>query len=140
MERFKSRFPNGQILLPIVASSEFYQNPYANYDGRNRPLPFFTGDLPQDIEPMARVVTIGEKAWSLRSLARRKRIEDGDIVLSWSAGKNSAVDQRDISQGRDIGNVVVQRRVGDTLVDIPYDVTFAFAFFAFRPAGKIIDE
>ena len=140
VERFKSRFPNGQVLLPTVTSSQFYENPYENYDGRNRPLPFFTGDLPQDIEPMARVVTVRDKAWSLRSLARRGRIEDGDLVLSWSAGRNSAVDQRDISRGRDIGNVVVQRRTGNTLVDVPYDVTFAFAFFAFRPKGKIIDE
>ncbi len=140
IESFRERFPNGEILLPAVAASQFYQNPYENYDGRNRPLPFFTGDLPQDIEPMARVVAVGEKAWSLRSLARRGRIEDGDLVLSWRAGQNSAVDQRDISKGRDIGNVVVQRRTGGALVDVPYDVTFAFAFFAFRPKGKIIDE
>lgn len=123
-----------------MAASQFYETPYANYDGRNRPLPFFTGDLPQDIEPMARVVAVGSKAWSLRGLAQRGRIEDGDLVLTWSAGQNSAVDQRDISKGRDIGNVVVQRRTGSELVDVPYDVTFAFAFFALRPNGKIIDE
>ncbi len=139
LEIFRSRFPNGRILLPAVAGSR-YENPYENYDRRDRPLPFFTGDLPQDIEPMARVVAVGDRAWSLRSLARRGRIEDGDLVLTWRAGQNSAVDQRDISQGRDIGNVVVQRRAGGELVDVPYDVTFAFAFFALRPEGKIIDE
>lgn len=137
---FRSRFPNGRILLPAVAATRFYENPYENYDRRDRPLPFFTGDLPQDIEPMARVVAVGNKAWSLRSLARHGRIEDGDLVLTWAAGQNSAVDRRDISKGRDIGNVVVQRRTGGTLVDVPYDVTFAFAFFALRPKGRIIDE
>jgi len=68
------------------------------------------------------------------------RIEDGDLVLSWAAGQNSAVDQRDISKGRDIGNVIVQRKTGGALVDVPYDVTFAFAFFALRPRGRIVDE
>ncbi len=140
IERFKARFPDGRILLPAVTRTGFYENPYENYDGRNRPLPFFTGDLPQDIEPMARVVAVGEKAWSLRSLTRRGRIEDGDLVLSWAAGQNSAVDQRDISKGRDIGNVIVQRKTGGALVDVPYDVTFAFAFFALRPRGRIVDE
>ncbi len=140
IERFRARFPNGSILLPAVAGSRFYENPYEDYDERNRPLPFFTGDLPQEIEPMARVVAVGEKAWSLRSLARRGRIEDGDLVLTWAAGQNSAVDERDISKGRDIGNVVVQKKIGGSLVDVPYDVTFAFAFFALRPKGKIVDE
>jgi len=140
LESFRNRFPSGRILLPVVAAAQFYQNPYENYDRRDRPLPFFTGDLPQDIEPMARVVAVGDRAWTLRSLARRGRIEDGDVVLTWRAGQNSAVDQRDISKGRDIGNVVVQRRAEGALVDVPYDVTFAFAFFALRPKGKLIDE
>lgn len=137
---FKSRFPGGEILLPAVSMTQVYTNPYENYDGRNRPYPFFSGDLPQDIEPMARVVAVGDKAWSLRSLSRAGRIEDGDMVLSWSAGQNSALDARDISRGRDVGNVVVQRQTEAGLVDIPHDVTFAFAFFAMRPNGQIIDE
>ncbi|PKP94994.1 MAG: hypothetical protein CVT75_03550 [Alphaproteobacteria bacterium HGW-Alphaproteobacteria-14] len=137
---FKSRFPGGQILLPAAEMTQVYFNPYENYDGRNRPYPFFEGDLPQDIEPMARVVAVGDKAWSLRSLSRQGRIEDGDIVLTWAAGQNSAVDARDISRGRDIGNVVVQRKSDGGLVDIPHDVTFAFAFFAMRPGGEIIDN
>jgi len=36
--------------------------------------------------------------------------------------------------------VVVQRKSEGGLVDIPHDVTFAFAFFAMRPGGEIIDE
>lgn len=140
ISRFRERFPDGVVLLPEVRAPNFYENPYANYDGRNRPYPFFTGDLPGDIEPMARVVAVGSKAWTLRSLAQQKRIEDGDLVLTWSSGQNSAVDQRDISRGRDIGNVVVQRRTDAGLVDVPYDVTFAFAFHALRPKGEIIDR
>ncbi len=140
ISRFRERFPKGVVLLPQNRAAGFYQNPYENYDGRNRPYPFFTGDLPGDIEPMARVVAVGSKAWTLRSLARQRRIEDGDLVLTWSSGQNSALDQRDISRGRDIGNVVVQRRTDEGLKDVPYDVTFAFAFHAFRPDGEIIDQ
>jgi hypothetical protein len=33
--------------------------------------------------------------------------------------------------------VVVQRPQGGQLSDIPYDVTFAFAFHAFRPSSPI---
>ena len=47
------------------------------------------------------------------------------------------MDRRNISQGRDIGNVTVQRKDGDNLVDAVHDVTFAFSFHAFNPDGTI---
>ena len=47
------------------------------------------------------------------------------------------MDSRNISHGRDIGNVTVQRNDGDKLVDVVHDVTFAFAFHAFNPDGTI---
>ena len=37
----------------------------------------------------------------------------------------------------EVGNVIVQRQQEGRLVDIPYDVTFAFAFHAFRPNSPI---
>lgn len=89
---------------------------------------------------MARVVAVGDKAWTLRSIARRKRIEEGGLILSWTSGQNSALDSADLSQGRDIGNVVVQRLTQQGLEDVPYDVTFAFALKAFRPNAPIIDQ
>lgn len=64
-------------------------------------------------------------------------IESGDIVLKWEAGQTSALDKATVSGGRDIGNVVVQRWQDGGLLDIPYDVTFAFAFHAFRPNSPI---
>ncbi|MEE8189658.1 MAG: hypothetical protein V3T80_10650, partial [Kiloniellales bacterium] len=95
----------------------------------------YTGSYPENIAPMARVVAIGDQAWSLDLLRRKGRVETGDLVLTWEAGQNSALDSRDISEGRDVGNVIVQRREASGLVDIPYDVTFAFVFHAFRPDG-----
>ncbi len=136
LARFRERYPDGHLLLPVFAPAS-YNNPYVDYDSRERPYPFFDGELPENIEPMARVVAVGNRAWALASLAERGRIEDGDLVLRWTAGQNSALDTRDISQGRDVGNVVVQRRTDAGLADVPYDVTFAFAFHAFHPEAEI---
>ncbi len=136
LTRFRERYPDGVLLLPVFAPAS-YNNPYVDYDSRDRPYPFFDGELPENIEPMARVVAVGSRAWTLTSLAERGRIEDGDLILSWTAGQNSALDTSDISQGRDVGNVVVQRRTGEGLADVPYDVTFAFAFHAFHPEAEI---
>ena len=139
ISRFRTRFPQGMILAPVLRDRA-YQNPYVRYDGRAEPFPFFRGKLPTGIEPMARVVAVGKQAWTLRSLARRGEIVQGDLVLRWVSGQNSALDTRDISRGRDVGNVTVQRRTKRGLVDVPYDVTFAFAFHAFRPNAPIVDR
>ena len=56
-------------------------------------------------------------------------------LLTRHPGQNSALDAGRISAGRDVGNVLVQRRVGEELRDEVYDVTFAFVFHAFRPDG-----
>ena len=58
-------------------------------------------------------------------------------MLTWEAGQNSALDTRAIDQGRDVGNVLVQRQGAQGLEDVAYDVTFAFVFHAFRPEGRL---
>ncbi|MGF1550568.1 MAG: DUF3179 domain-containing protein [Sphingomonadaceae bacterium] len=138
LARFRARFPDGRLLLP-PGPAGIYDNPYVRYDSRDRPYPFFKGEMPEGIAPMARVVAVGGKAWTLRGLAEAGRIEADGLVLSWHEGMNSALDSRDIARGRDIGNVVVQRRGENGLEDVPYDVTFAFAFHAFHPEGEIVD-
>jgi hypothetical protein len=55
----------------------------------------------------------------------------------WWPGQASAVDSRAIPAGRDVGGVVVQRQIKGALVDVPYDVPFAFAFHAFRGDSPI---
>ena len=69
---------------------------------------------------------------------KRAAITSGDLVLNWMPGQRSALDRRDITAGRMVGTVTAQRQTDDGLVDIPYDVTFAFVFHAFTPEGKII--
>ena len=44
-------------------------------------------------------------------------IISGDLVLSWEKGQNSALDMQVISEGRDIGNVVVQRKTFQGMKD-----------------------
>ena len=134
-ERFAARHPDGIVLVPNDRSMRRYgSNPYAGYDSASVPF-LYGGEYPENIEPMARVVAIGNEAWSLELVRGKGRVESGDLVLTWEAGQNSALDSRRISSGRDVGNVVVQRRGADGLEDVPYDVTFAFVFHAFRPDG-----
>ena len=117
-------------------------NPYVGYDASGRKPSLYDGSLPDGIDPMERVIAVEampghHEAWSLPLLTERGTIESGDIVLKWEIGQTSALDKGTIAGGRDIGNVVVQRRQGGQLSDIPHDVTFAFAFHAFRPHSPI---
>ncbi len=83
-------------------------------------------------------MAIGDEAWGLELLRERGRVEAGDVVIDWEAGQNSLHDHPLILAGRDVGNVVVRRCTADgALEDVPYDVTFAFAFRAFRPDGVL---
>ena len=140
---FRERFPDGKVLVPTNPTMRNYgANPYLGYDARGATPFLYSGKMPDDIEPMARVVAIEvapdrHEAWSLSLLRERGEIKAGDLMLRWVAGQNSALDTADIAAGRDIGNVVVQRSEGGRLVDVPYDVTFAFAFHAFRPESPI---
>jgi len=93
--------------------------------------------LPDGIRQLQRLVVIGDEAWPVDRVRKAGKIEAGDLVLTWVPGQNSLHDSRRISEGRDVGNIIVQKREGGELKDIAYDITFAFAFAAFRPDGKM---
>ena len=139
--RFHERFPTGQVLIaPHPEARPYGTNPYAGYDRAGRPF-LFRGALPQGIPPLARVVTVGEDAWTLDLVRQRRHIEAGNLVIDWEPGQSSALDREEIAQGQDIGNVVVQRRnIAGDLEDAVYDVSFAFAFHAFHPRAPIHAE
>ncbi|MDP6259347.1 MAG: DUF3179 domain-containing protein [Rhodospirillales bacterium] len=134
--RYKKAHPNGKVLLSAFPGRGFGDNPYVGYDGSPHPF-LYRGVLPSGIPALMRVVAVGDEAWSIALLRQKKRIEVGDLVLTWEAGQNSALDTRDISKGKDVGNVVVKRKTGSGLVDAVHDVTFAFTFHAFKPKGKL---
>ena len=138
-ERFAAAAPDGEVLMPNDNTLRSYgSNPYAGYDGAHWPF-LYRGEYKLvAVPPLARVAMVGRQAWTLDLLREKRRIEAGDLVLEWAPGQNSALDRGVIREGRDIGNVTVQRRAADGgLVDAVHDVTFAFAFLAFVPDGVI---
>ncbi len=134
---FKQRHANGRVLVPSNPAMRPYgANPYQGYDSSARPF-LYRGDLPEGIAPMAYVVKVGKEAWPLDLIRRKGELIAGDIRLRWTAGQNSALDSEVIAEGRDIGNLIVERRDGDAWKDAVHDLTFAFVFHAFVPDGKL---
>jgi hypothetical protein len=139
-ERFAERLPNGSVLVPPKGSGRAYgTNPYVGYDRTAKPF-LYHGRYDDRIPPLARVVVVGDQAWTLDLLMKRRNIEAGDFVLTWEPGQSSPLDATTIDAGRDIGNVIVQRRTTSGLEDTVYDVSFAFAFRAFHPKAPIHAE
>jgi len=139
---FRKRHPEGKVLIANDPGMRAYGvNPYDRYDSREAPYPLFRGELPKDINPMARVVSLKidgkPHAVTLALVSREGRVEIGDVVLTWQAGQTSALDKAVIADGRDVGNIVAQRRAENGFEDIVYDVTFAFVFNAFHPDAPI---
>jgi len=144
LERFAERLPHGRVLAPPASSASWSHraygtNPYVGYDRSARPF-LYRGAYSGTIPPLARVVVVDRKAWSLELLMRRRRIIADDLVLTWEPGQASPLDQATIEAGADIGNVVVQRATNAGLTDVVYDVSFAFAFRAFYPEGQLVSE
>jgi len=142
-ERFRQRFPEGRVLVPGNPNARNYgRNPYVGYDATGQRPFLYDGTLPDGIEPMERVVAVEtapgrHEAWALTLLRRRGTMQSADLLMQWQPGQASALDKASIRAGREVGNVIVQRRQGEELVDVPYDVTFAFVFHAFRPNSPI---
>jgi hypothetical protein len=135
--RFAARFPHGFVMQPPTDRERAYGvNPYAGYDSATAPF-LYSGKYTDAVPPLARVVVVGNEAWTLDLLKQRRRIEASDLVLSWQPRQASPLDTADIDLGRDIGNVVVERKTSHGLVDAVYDESFTFAFRAFHPNGTI---
>lgn len=134
---FRARSPDGQVLVPENPGVRPYgTNPYVGYDSAGMPF-LYDGEVPDGIAPLARVVVVGEEAWSLDRLREAGRIEAGETVLSWRPGQASALDASRIADGRDVGSVIVQRERNGRLQDVVHHVTFAFVFHAFEPNGTL---
>ncbi len=128
---------DAKVLVPNREGARAYGvNPYGGYDSSRRPF-LYSGALPEGIAPLARVVVVDGEAWSLDLIRQAGRYERDDLVITWEAGQNSALDSRSIADGRDIGNVVVQRAGAGGLEDVAHDISFAFAFHAFHPEAPI---
>ena len=140
---FKTRHPDGEVLVPNNPAARSYgRNPYAQYDTRAAPYSLFKGDLPEEIEPMARVIVVRHDgritAVLMSHLRDQGGLEADGLKFSWREGVASALDSSMIANGRDVGAVdVVDAETGEPVV---HDVTFGFVVFAFHPETPVLTE
>lgn len=131
---FSERNPEGLVMDQPAVARNYGRNPYVSYDGRARPYPFFSGEMPpHNIAPLARVVRVGDRAWPMARIAENGKVTEQGMTLSWEAGQASALDTAQIAKGRDVGTIRVRDHAGK---DVPHDIIFAFAFHAFWPKGQ----
>ncbi len=132
---FAARNPDGLVMArPTRHARPYGANPYVGYDSAAQPF-LYSGDVPpHGVAPMARVVRVGDRAWPLERLAESGEIEEAGLRFEWAAGMTSALDARQISEGRDVGSIRV--RDAATGADVAHEVVFAFAFHAFAPDGE----
>lgn len=131
-ETFVLRNPDGLVMDEPEFARSYGTNPYVQYDSSFRPF-LYSGEMPpHDIPALARVVRVGERAWPMTRLAEEGTVTEAGVTLTWTAGQASALDSRDIGDGKEVGNVRVRDDAGN---DLAHDVMFAFAYHAFWPDG-----
>lgn len=132
-DAFRTRNPDGLVMAEPDWPRHYGQNPYVGYDGLAKPF-LYSGEMPpHGIEPLSRVVRVGNRAWPLERVSKAGTLAENGVVIDWSAGQASALDSARIAEGRDVGNIRVRDAV--TGRDLVHDVIFAFAFHAFHPDG-----
>jgi hypothetical protein len=136
-EDFREAHPEGPVLVPNDPNLRPYgRNPYVGYDTSSRPF-LYRGDLPEGIEPMARVVVVrteGEPIIVSLEKVRQGGYRQDGYSITYQEGVASALDDGLIGKGRDVGTVRVTRDGRD----VPHDVTFAFVAHAFHPDVPIV--
>lgn len=128
---FRATHPDGLVMDEPDWSRNYGSNPYVGYD-TSRPFLYEGENPPHGIDPLERVVRVGNRAWPLTRLAEAGEIREASLVLSWSEGQASALDSSAIGGGREVGNIRVTDVAGR---DVVHDIPFAFAFHAFHPNG-----
>jgi hypothetical protein len=132
-QRYMAREPQGLVMAePTGYWRRYGANPYAGYDSAY-PFLYRGEDPPDGIDPVARVVRVGNRAWPLVRLAEAGEIVEAGYRLTWAEGQASALDTEVIGEGREVGDV----RVFDAVTgkSVIHEVIFAFAFQAFEPDG-----
>lgn len=130
---FSARNPSGLVMDEPDWGRAYGRNPYVSYDSSSRPF-LYSGEMPpHGIAPLMRVVRVGKRAWPMSRLSTEGELREAGLVIGWVAGQASALDTREIGDGKDVGSVRVRDASGR---DVAHDVMFAFAFHAFFPRGK----
>lgn len=130
---FRARNPDGLVMDEPKFGRPYGSNPYASYDSSSRPF-LFNGEMPPfGIPALARVVRVGDTAWTFERVRKEGEIVEKGLRISWSKGQASALDKTDIQASKEVGTIRV--RDAKTGKDMAHDVMFAFAFNAFFPKG-----
>ena len=118
---FKETYPDGRVLSRETGHSKPYgNNPYVWYDRpQSSPIRgFFSGRTDERLPAKERVAAVelgGETVAFPFSLLAEKRVVQDEvggvaIVVFWAPGTASALDDRRIAEGRDVGSSGVFRR------------------------------
>ena len=112
-QEFRDRYPDAEVLSRQTGYRRAYgRNPYAGYDDvRNSPFLYRGPRTPDELLPMARVLTVDRDeeavAYPYDTLAQVRVINDTvaqlPIVVLWQPGTASALDSGSIAAGRDVG-------------------------------------
>ncbi|MDT8367623.1 MAG: DUF3179 domain-containing protein [Longimicrobiales bacterium] len=111
--------PDGVVLSRETGyDREYGRNPYRGYDTQDGPYPGFFSKRPDPrLDVMERVVAMGGEddpvAVPFSALRERRFIElevnGEDVVVFWSPGTRSALDNRNMDKSRDVGSGVAFR-------------------------------
>ena len=129
---FKETYPSGDVLSRDTGHTRSYGiNPYSGYDDVERSPFLYDGpQTPGQLPAMARVITIDTDeesvAYPYTVLEEQPVINDqvGDtpIVVFWEPGTASALDNRLIAEGRDVGAAsTFDRTLDDQLLSFEQD-------------------
>lgn len=128
---FRAAHAEGLVMAEPDWARSYGTNPYVGYD-TSRPFLYDGENPPHGIDPLERVVRVGNRAWPLTRLSMAGELREGGLILRWSEGQASALDSQTIGRGREVGNIRVTDAQGR---DVVHDIPFAFAFHAFHPDG-----
>lgn len=130
---FRARNPKGLIMDQPAYPRDYGRNPYRGYETSGWPMLYRGEKPPHGINPLARVIRVGARAWPLSRLKKGGDIREAGVVITWAGGQAAALDSGRSARGRDIGAIRVRDGRGR---DLAHDVMFAFAFHAFWPKGQ----
>ncbi|MCP5025332.1 MAG: DUF3179 domain-containing protein [Actinomycetia bacterium] len=127
---FQAAHPDGLVLARDTGFDRPYgQNPYAGYDDIDGQPFLFQGDIDDRLPPQARVVAVrGEnetvavvQEWLLDRGVTELEIDGRQLVALLEPGVSSALEQHQISDGRDVGatGVFVAEAGGQSLTFSP---------------------
>jgi hypothetical protein len=136
---FKDANPGAAILSRETGYMRSYgENPYPGYDDIDQPPFLYDGPLtPETLPAVARILAVEIEneavAYPYEVLSDVKTVNDRvgeeDIVIFWTPGTASALDDRNISEGEDVGSAAAYSREVDEKI------------LTFRPEGvNFIDD